>query len=467
MSLLRSQRMFSDPFYLQGIFFILYCCILLVSFCAHALVEPIWLRSSNVLFFIYFVVSWMYIDPVLIWTFAVSSIIYYLFIPGISFVAGIFLFALTLLFTFLYDMRKRSLTMFDERSTRLRRKIRDLWLKIESQTIQIERINGKIQQVGLFKKMSEAIIGKLDEQQICEHIVSYTDRIITRGDAIQLFLLEPNMQYLTLHTRHVRTGELNDEDTSDSLNRLILEQNRSTRVVDTLDDGHTGVSSECEIRSSIGAPLITADRMIGVIRVDSRQRSTFSLGDQRILSDIANFAALLISNVRLYSLTRHLAVTDGLTGLATQSALRHDMELRIADSQALSLLFIDIDDFKQINDTFGHIIGDQTLIHIAHIICETVPQGSIVSRYGGEEFVVVLQSRSQDEAASVARRVCMSVAGSMFSVRRTPITVTVSVGIAVYKGQDVTYDDIIRAADFALYQAKENGKNTYVVSNEY
>ncbi len=465
--MLRSQRMFSDPFYLQGIFFILYCCILLVSFCAHALVEPIWLRSSNVLFFIYFVVAWMYIDPVLIWTFAVSSIIYYLFIPGISFVAGIFLFALTLLFTFLYDMRKRSLTMFEERTTRLRRKIRDLWLKIESQTIQIERINGKIQQVGLFKKMSEAIIGKLDEQQICEHIVSYTDRIISRGDAIQLFLLEPNMQHLTLHTQHVRTGDLNDEDTSDSLNSLILKQNRSTRVIDTVDDGHIGESSGCKIRSSVGAPLITADRLLGVIRIDSRCRATFTLSDQRILSDISNFAALLISNVRLYRLTRYLAVTDGLTGLVTHNSLRQQLESRIEDSQAFSLLFIDIDDFKRVNDTFGHIIGDQTLIHIAHIISETVPQGSIISRYGGEEFVVVLQSPSRAEASSVAAQVCRSVAGSMFSVRRTPITVTVSVGVAVYEGQKIVYDDIIRAADFALYQAKEHGKNTYVVSNEY
>jgi diguanylate cyclase (GGDEF)-like protein len=408
----------------------------------------------------------MYIDPVVIWAFAVSAIIYYLFIPGISFVAGVFLFGITLLFTFIYDTRKKALNVLEQRSDRLRRSIRDQMMRIDSQNSRLERINRKIRQIGLFKQMSETISGKLDETQICEHIVSYADQIINKDGVIRIFLLESNMQNLCLRSQRIKGDGFSGNLGNDGINRFVLQHNRSVRIIDRSSDRRISPDDKSSLHkgASIAAPLITADRALGVIRMDSIETNAFALSEQWLLSDIANVAALLISNARLYNLTRQLAVTDGLTGLATHNACKHTIQALIGEHRYFTVFFIDVDDFKPINDTFGHIIGDQALIHISQILSAKAPCGTFLSRYGGEEFVLVLQDVSLQSAGSVANYLREAIEESVFSVRRQRVVLTVSIGCASYEGQPAGYEDIIRAADFALYRAKQQGKNRVVLS---
>lgn len=460
-----SRQLFANPFIVQGTFFLLYCAMVLVSFCAYAVESIFWVRAANLLFFFYFLVAWMFVDPVVIWAFAVSAIIYYILVPGVSLTHGILLFFFMLLLTYINDLRKRTLTLYDEWRIRLNRRIREKQRRIDHDNLQVERIYRKITRLGWLKRMSETISGNLDENHICRQVVTFCDIIIGKGSSIRLFMIGENLFTLTLKFEHCRDESHFSPSGTDAVNRWVLQHSQSMLVTDTHNDDRffDGITSTA-IRSIIAAPLITRDRIIGVLRIDSPQPHTFELADQRTLADIATLAALVISNARLFALTRELAVTDGLTGLLTQKAGKDILQSFIDAQKQFSILFIDIDDFKKINDTYGHIIGDQVLVHLTGLIRAAVPDGAACIRYGGEEFVVILEQHDSTNARHIAQGMRASVEQSSFCVRRTSIRLTVSIGIAVHTAQTDSADLLLCAADHALYRAKEQGKNRVVTA---
>ncbi len=154
-----------------------------------------------------------------------------------------------------------------------------------------------------------------------------------------------------------------------------------------------------------------------------------------------------------------LAVTDGLTGLhnhrAFQDYLEEQFQLAVRNRLPLSLILMDVDHFKQYNDTFGHQAGDEVLRTVAQILKERVREGDFVARYGGEEFVVVLPRADEESAAMVAERLRQAVEAENWTLR----PVTGSFGVASLRPDMETRQELIEAADQALYQAKKNGRN--------
>ncbi|MHB8067408.1 MAG: GGDEF domain-containing response regulator [Desulfobaccales bacterium] len=167
-------------------------------------------------------------------------------------------------------------------------------------------------------------------------------------------------------------------------------------------------------------------------------------------------------NLMLYEKVRRLAIRDGLTGLYNYryfwEVLHREVELARRYQRLLTLLFLDIDDFKKVNDTLGHRVGDLVLKALGTFLLEAVRHADLVCRYGGEEFVVLLSETGYEQALTSAERLRDGVSQIMVEVPEEKLQFTISIGVSELKpGMDG--DDLVKAADIALYRAKQAGKN--------
>lgn len=169
---------------------------------------------------------------------------------------------------------------------------------------------------------------------------------------------------------------------------------------------------------------------------------------------------------------RSAALTDPLTGLANRRAfdqiMSAAMERANTDHQPLTVLMVDIDHFKKVNDTHGHLVGDQALRFVANVLVESVRGDDVVSRYGGEEFAIILIGTSMEGAKLVAEKIRVRVADRPLMRVRTGISIgriTVSIGAALYKNGE-TVEQFVDRADHALYAAKQQGRDRVIVSLE-
>lgn len=161
----------------------------------------------------------------------------------------------------------------------------------------------------------------------------------------------------------------------------------------------------------------------------------------------------------------HLAHHDTLTSLPNrlllQDRLNHAIHRAHRESRKLALLFLDLDRFKNINDTLGHSVGDQLLRIFATRLSQQIREGDTVARLGGDEFMILLEDyRVSDDARIVARKVMASL-GQAFNIQGQKLFITASIGISVYPDDGITVDKLIRNSDAAMYRAKEKGKNNY------
>ena len=153
-----------------------------------------------------------------------------------------------------------------------------------------------------------------------------------------------------------------------------------------------------------------------------------------------------------------LAVTDSLTGLRNRRYVRRHLESLLRTGAAAAVLLVDVDRFKSLNDNYGHAAGDEALRVVAARLREHLRTVDVVARYGGEEFLVVIAGEGEEEGAAVAERLRAAIGDTPVPIGALSLTVTVSIGMAVARGQAAA-DGLIAAADIALYRAKEGGRN--------
>jgi two-component system cell cycle response regulator len=217
--------------------------------------------------------------------------------------------------------------------------------------------------------------------------------------------------------------------------------------------------------TAIAVPLVRGDRTMGVIALYGRPTpEPFGEDDVDTLASFAGQASVAIENVLLHQETEQLSITDGLTGVWNRRyldlSLRKEIERANRFGRPLSVLMIDIDRFKDVNDRFGHQRGDGVLVEITRRIMGTIrTQIDFVARYGGEEFVVVLPETPREGGKVVAEKVRAAVRDHPFVGDGPHLTITVSVGVAAYPVDGGTAEDIVRAADQAMYRAKRAGRD--------
>ena len=226
------------------------------------------------------------------------------------------------------------------------------------------------------------------------------------------------------------------------------------------------------LRSMLVVPLSVDNKLIGVAVVGKREPNSFGPKQLQILSSLGGQAAVAMANSMLYKKIEKLAITDGLTKVYNHryfyKRIEEEAERCKRYQCAYSIIMLDLDYFKRFNDKYGHRAGDSALYNVARIIKESTRAIDVVSRYGGEEFAVVLPETETASAKMVAERIRKSINDSYFSVSdsQPPVHITVSIGVATSPYDSSGINELIEFADKALYFSKETGKNKVSVWSE-
>src|SRR5262245_11590134 len=217
--------------------------------------------------------------------------------------------------------------------------------------------------------------------------------------------------------------------------------------------------------SVLAMPLLSRGRLIGVLVTVGRQRiGSFTNRDARLLSILLEPAALAIDNALLLKKSEELSVTDDLTKLYNSrylnATLRREVERSKRYRTPVSLIFLDLDGFKDVNDEHGHLWGSRTLVEVGRVIGSTVREIDVVSRFGGDEFTVILPQTGPEGAAIIAERIRQKIAETTFLASYgLNVRITASLGIASFPDHGRTKDDLLARADQAMYTVKGRGKN--------
>ena len=212
--------------------------------------------------------------------------------------------------------------------------------------------------------------------------------------------------------------------------------------------------------SAAAVPLVAKDRLLGVVVLGSREKGAFTGAHLRMLSTYAMEASMALENALLHEEVKKQASTDELTQVASRRYFyqRFEEEMKRAQrySHPLSLLFLDVDNLKTVNDRYGHLQGDELLRHCASLLTKVLRSTDLAARYGGDEFVILLPETSREEAASVAERLIREASPCPLLSGGT-LPWQLSIGVA-WAPVDGSYDvDLLRLADEAVYRAKQRG----------
>lgn len=251
--------------------------------------------------------------------------------------------------------------------------------------------------------------------------------------------------------------------------------NQASDVIQPWIDKNRIPSFMKEHQSVLAVPLISREKVLGVVLLGKYKENGFSRKDLTMLEILAGYMASAIGNEEVFEQTERRALRDELTGLFNYRGFEMMLEKMMSNSKnterGLALLILDIDLFKGVNDRFGHVMGNKVLAHVAETIKQNVRKDDIVSRYGGEEFTVILPNTSQEDAWEIAERLRQAVSNSPLKVvddldtkKEIYIRTTISVGLAVYPDQAEDSLTLLRNADRAMYVgAKQAGRNRVAI----
>ncbi len=218
----------------------------------------------------------------------------------------------------------------------------------------------------------------------------------------------------------------------------------------------------------VSLPMTVLGETIGFIALFREVEEPPSKERQQFFCVFTSLISSAIQHCYMDMLAKKQAKTDSLTGVANHRMFHETLERELARSnrykRKLCLAILDIDDFKKVNDTYGHLVGDGVLIDLTRRVLKTIRSGDVLARYGGEEFGIILPDTDLLGAQKLANRICAVIAEKPFVFSNTEIRYTVSIGLVSYEFTNPqSKDTIISLADKALYQAKSEGKNKVVV----
>jgi diguanylate cyclase (GGDEF)-like protein len=219
-------------------------------------------------------------------------------------------------------------------------------------------------------------------------------------------------------------------------------------------------------RAAIALPLCAGEERVAMLILYAGEAGFFGAEETELLADLANDISFALEFIAKEQKLNALAYHDMLTGLANRQLLTEHLRQEIALAHRLermiALVFIDLDHFKSVNDTLGHSAGDRLLKEVAARLASCTREGDIVSRFGGDEFVMVLPNLTDDDAlVPVIRRVLDSVSEAV-SLDGHDVTVTCSIGVALYPRDGTDLDTLLRKADATMYRVKQRGRGEFL-----
>lgn len=328
-----------------------------------------------------------------------------------------------------------------------------------------KQLEVRVQQLEILNATARRLSASLQLEELVEAVARETYKAIPEAEAVAL-----------VHRRSGgESGFVLDgfDCTSDRFFRRTMSEGEGAagwvmthgvpRRIDDLADTDIDVGDTQGIRSWLGVPLLLYGGCEGVIAVQSTRAAAFRTDHQRLLESLALQIAGALQNAHLYE----LAMVDGLTGLFMRRYFDARIEEEIERSKRygtpFSVVMMDVDDFKKLNDEHGHLMGDRVLRSIAHVIKSQMRGVDTAARYGGEEIALILPRTEMVAAYNVGERIRAAIAEQRVTTDSEPpkvLGVTASFGIASYpESRAKSGEDLVRRADRALYRAKQTGKN--------
>jgi len=245
---------------------------------------------------------------------------------------------------------------------------------------------------------------------------------------------------------------------------LILVSNIDTHKKPIIRKSQRAFAGNYKTNNCAIVPLVCQDRVVGVLNLaDKTEGDSFDCEDIALIELFSQLVGASIGNIKLFEKIQRQATTDGLTGLANHKTFYEILEKELWRSRRyggqISLIMVDIDNLKKINDAYGHRAGDKVIREISRKVKECIRQIDTAARYGGDEFAVILPNTSLIDATVVAERMVDAVAHSPTTWKKEQIALSISVGLGQYDA-DTNPEDITSRSDQALYTAKQAGKNT-------
>ncbi len=327
-------------------------------------------------------------------------------------------------------------------------------------------LENKLERFSSLKAVIEELSTTLTLGEVAGFAADRIYEIIPKAETALVYFVD-EFEKLTIASLKTKLTNLSpDQARADIFDRWMLRSPGPLIVSDVRKDFRFGASGleevKRDIRSLISAPLISENKISGILRLESHNPEEFSPDDLRILSIFSDLVAVAAENALLYRQMEELSKKDGLTGLFIPRYFYAQLESLIErqrGAKIISLLMLDIDYFKEYNDRHGHIAGDLLLKQIAGKLVADIGNDDFAVRYGGEEFAIVLIGVGLQEAVKRAEFIRKEIADNIFMLRRQETKVTVSIGIATYPNDGRTKEELIHKADEWLYYAKEKGRN--------
>src|SRR5713226_5391059 len=223
-----------------------------------------------------------------------------------------------------------------------------------------------------------------------------------------------------------------------------------------------------EARAVLCIPIIYAEMLLGVLNIESRNESAFSPQDVLILNTLADLLATALHNAFVFQKLQQQSITDGLTGIKTRrffwEALSAEWKRASRSGRPFSVVLIDLDKFKEVNDTMGHFEGDLVLARVGRLLEQKSRQSNVVARYGGDEFIVLMPETGADQAQVLAERLRQWLVTDPMLMEHH---ITGSFGVASFPTHGFSIEDIIRVADAGMYVSKRSGGNRVSAAEEF
>lgn len=232
------------------------------------------------------------------------------------------------------------------------------------------------------------------------------------------------------------------------------------------------IDPKATLKSYLTLPLTIEGEILGCVSLNSDQSNAFDAEDLQFFSVIVYQMAATLKHFQRFSSIKTIAIYDSLTNLYNrryfEERLTGETQRAFYGGTPISLIMIDIDHFKKINDTFGHTEGDKVLQEIASLLKNSVRKKDTVARYGGEEFVLILPEAGLEEATMIAERIRRLVEQTPLTIGKVQMNITVSLGISNFPTHRAkSKEELVKMADEALYEAKRAGRNRVCIFNRF
>lgn len=349
---------------------------------------------------------------------------------------------------------------------------------LEQKNREIERVNRDLKEhlkdLGALYQLNQAMTSTLDQSTLFERMFQVL-RDLTHCSRLVLLLYNPGSEELEIRKSHGIPAEVLDGIAfrlDEGITGIAARSQELVYVPDVTKDLRSlNYKGRTNSKGSLAClPLVIKQRLVGILNLHKDDLDAFSEQELKLIQAIGNQAAIAIENAQLYEKTRDLSNTDELTALANrrhfQGILKREVDQAKRYSTTFSLIMVDVDHFKQYNDTHGHLAGDLVLKRVANLLLQNTRGIDLVARFGGEEFVILLPRTDEKGALATAEKLRQCVHDEVMTgmAESQPLgRITLSLGIAIYPLHSKDVFDLLNMADQALYQAKSEGRNRCVV----